>query len=233
MVTRDASVSAVRPAAAPKPDASTVTRLVRDDIISGAYPPGHHLTEEGLAERLGVSRIPVREALRTLDAEGFIHSRPHAGAFVAELTVAEAEDLLEVRALLEPLGAARAAARRSADDLGRLRDLLARAEDSLEAPDAARDPEHLAELARLNTHFHQTLAQASGSLTLSRLITQLGQKIAWVYTRDLPARAADSWAEHAEVVDAIAAGDAEQARHLVAHHIAQAQSAYRLRTRGR
>jgi DNA-binding GntR family transcriptional regulator len=93
--------------------AQAVCAAIRDDIIKGHFPPGSRLAEELLAKRYGVSRVPVREALRTLESEGFVRTRRHAGASVAELTEEESADLLEIRALLEPLGAARAAQRRT------------------------------------------------------------------------------------------------------------------------
>src|SRR3954468_19834720 len=93
--------------------AHAVCTAIRDDIISGYFPPGSRLTEELLAQRYGVSRVPVREALRTLESEGFVRTRKHAGASVAEPTEQEAADLLEIRGLLEPLGTARAAQRRT------------------------------------------------------------------------------------------------------------------------
>ncbi len=70
--------------------AHSVCTAIRDDIVSGAHPPGSRLTEELLARRYGVSRVPVREALRTLESEGFVVTRRHAGACVAEPTAREA-----------------------------------------------------------------------------------------------------------------------------------------------
>ncbi|GEM32962.1 transcriptional regulator [Nocardia neocaledoniensis NBRC 108232] len=201
-----------------------VCRAIRDDIIRGDFVSGQRLTEDTLAERYGVSRVPVREALRTLEAEGFASSRPYAGTFVAELTEAEAADLLEIRALLEPLCASRAATRRSPEQLGRLKELTSLGQE------AVRDG-RLDELARLNSRFHEVLAEASGSALLTQLITQLSWKIAWVYAVELPRRAEDSWHEHEQICAALAAGDAERARAVVAEHIAHAESAYRLRGR--
>ncbi|WP_220135653.1 MULTISPECIES: GntR family transcriptional regulator [Nocardia] len=200
-----------------------VCRAIRDDIIRGVFAPGQRLTEDTLADRYGVSRVPVREALRTLEAEGFAWSRPYAGTFVAELTEADAADLLEIRALLEPLGAGRAALRRSQEQLGRLKELTALGQD------AVREG-RLDELTRLNSRFHQVLAEASGSTLLNQLITQLSWKIAWVYAVELPRRAQDSWQEHEGICAALEAGDADRARALVAEHIAHATSAYRLRS---
>src|SRR5690242_21918130 len=93
--------------------AQVVCTAIRDDIVAGFFEPGSRLTEELLARRYGVSRVPVREALRTLESEGFVTTRRHAGACVAEPTEQEAADLLELRLLLEPLAAARAARRRT------------------------------------------------------------------------------------------------------------------------
>ncbi|MFC8448872.1 GntR family transcriptional regulator [Kitasatospora sp. NPDC057223] len=210
------------PAAARKLSLQALCRAIREDVIRGVHRPGQRLTEEAMAARYGVSRVPVREALRTLEAEGFVQSRPYAGIVVVELDDDEAEDLLEVRALLEPLGAGRAAARRTPEQLGRLKELLLLGEEAIEAG-------RLDELARLNSRFHEVIAAASGSRTLSRLVTQLSQKIAWVYSAELPRRAEDSWREHAEIVAAVEQGDPERAAAVVARHIAAARSAYRRR----
>ncbi|UNO39553.1 GntR family transcriptional regulator [Streptomyces sp. MST-110588] len=202
--------------------AHAVCTAIRDDIVSGALAPGSRLVEELLAGRYGVSRVPVREALRTLESEGFVTTRRHAGACVAEPTEQEAADLLEMRALLEPLGAARAAARRTPTHLKVLRALVqlgqARARHGLAA-----------DLRQLDGWFHGTLAQASGSPSLTALLTQLRRKIEWMYVVGPPARAAESWREHGAVVDAVGRGDGERARALMAAHIERALPAYRLR----
>ncbi|WP_458691293.1 GntR family transcriptional regulator [Nocardia tengchongensis] len=199
-------------------------RAIRDDIIRGAYAPGQRLTEDALAEHYGVSRVPVREALRTLEAEGFASSRPYAGVFVAALTEDEAADLLEIRARLEPLCASRAAVRRTPEQLGRLKELTALGQDAVRAG-------RLDELARLNSRFHEVLAEASGSTLLAQLIMQLSWKIAWVYSVELPRRASDSWHEHEQICAALEAGDPERAGAVVTAHIAHAASAYRFRQR--
>ena len=103
---------------------SLVSDELRRLVITGELPPGTRIVEDRLAARLGVSRNPVREALQALAAEGFVDILPRRGAVVAQVTQAEAEDLFDVRAALEPL-AARLAARRS-DGAGheRLREVL-------------------------------------------------------------------------------------------------------------
>ncbi len=206
----------------PRMTKQQVCRAIREDIVNGVFAPGQRLTEDTIAEGYGVSRVPVREALRTLEAEGFAYSRPYAGTFVAELTEAEAADLLEIRALLEPLCAGRAALRHSPEQLGRLKELTALGQDAVRTG-------RLDDLTRLNSRFHEVLAEASGSALLTQLITQLGWKIAWVYAVELPRRAGDSWAEHEQICAALEARDAELAQRLVTEHIAHATTAYRLR----
>ena len=154
--------------------AQVVCTAIRDDIVGGFFPPGSRLTEELLAQRYGVSRVPVREALRTLESEGFVRTRRHAGASVAEPTEQEAADLLEIRGLLEPLGTARAAQRRTEAHLKVLRGLVRLGQER-----AVQG--QLSDLPSLGGWFHETLAQASGSPTLAALLTQLRHKIAWVY----------------------------------------------------
>ncbi|MFE0190666.1 GntR family transcriptional regulator [Streptomyces sp. NPDC058989] len=202
--------------------AHAVCTAIREDIVSGALAPGSRLIEEILAARYGVSRVPVREALRTLQSEGFVTTRHHAGACVAEPTEQEAADLLDIRALLEPLGAARAAARRSPAHLKVLRGLVRLGRERARHGNAA-------DLRQLDGWFHETLAQAAGSPSLTALLTQLRRKIEWMYAVEPPARAGESWDDHGAVLDAVARGDAERARALMAAHIERSLPVYRLR----
>ncbi|WP_405528587.1 GntR family transcriptional regulator [Streptomyces avidinii] len=204
--------------------AHAVCTAIRDDIVSGSFEPGARLTEEVLARRYGVSRVPVREALRTLESEGFVTTRRHAGACVAEPTEQEAADLLELRMLLEPLAAARAARRRTDAHLKVLRGLVRLGQERARRGQGE-------DLRSLGGWFHETLAQSSGSPGLIALLTQMRHKIAWMYVVEAPARPVDSWAEHGAIVDAVARGDAERARALTAVHADRAAGAHRLRLR--
>ncbi|WP_406153504.1 GntR family transcriptional regulator [Streptomyces sp. NBC_01023] len=206
--------------------AHSVCTAIRDDIISGVYERGGRLTEEVLARRYGVSRVPVREALRTLESEGFVVTRRHAGACVAEPTEQEAADLLEIRMLLEPMGAARAAQRRTEAHLKVLRGLVRLGQERAGHGQGE-------DLRSLGGWFHETLAQASGSSALTTLLGQLRQKISWMYAVGQPALPVVSWAEHGSIVDAVARGDAERARALTAVHTERATAAHRLRQQGR
>ncbi|MFF4215824.1 GntR family transcriptional regulator [Streptosporangium nondiastaticum] len=202
--------------------AHAVCTAIRDDIVSGTFPPGSRLTEEVLARRYGVSRVPVREALRTLASEGFVTTRRHAGACVAEPTEQEAADLLEVRALLEPLGAARAAQRRTEAHLKVLRGLVRLGQERARGG-------RTGELRPLGDWFDETLAQASGSPSIAGLLTQLRLKIAWVYAAEPPVRPVDTWELLGALVDAVARGDAERARAIAAARADRAPGEFRLR----
>ncbi|MFJ2773141.1 GntR family transcriptional regulator [Streptomyces sp. NPDC087300] len=206
--------------------AQSVCTAIRDDIVSGVHERGGRLTEELLARRYGVSRVPVREALRTLEAEGFVVTRRHAGACVAEPTEREAADLLEMRALLEPLAAARAAQHRTEAHLKVLRGLVRLGQER-----ARRDQGE--DLRSLVGWFHETLAQASDGPGLVALLGQLRRKIDWMYAMGEGAASTESWSERAAIVDAVARGDAERARSLTAAHAERVRGAHRLRPAAR
>ncbi|MGW7282778.1 GntR family transcriptional regulator [Streptomyces sp. NPDC054844] len=202
--------------------AHSVCTAIRDDIVTGVHGRGSRLTEELLARRYGVSRVPVREALRTLEAEGFVVTRRHAGACVAEPTEQEAADLLETRTLLEPLGASRAARRRTEAHLKVLRGLVRLGQERARQGNSE-------DLRSLDGWFHETLAQAAGSPSLTALLTQLRHKIAWMYVVEASAGPVECWAEHGSIVDAVARGDGERARALMTLHTERSTPAYRLR----
>lgn len=202
--------------------AHSVCTAIREDIVSGLFERGARLTEEHLAQRYGVSRVPVREALRTLESEGFVTTRRHVGACVAEPTDQDAADLLEVRLLLEPLGAARAAQRRTEAHLKVLRGLVRLGQERARRGQGE-------DLRALGSWFHETLAQASGSPGLTALLTQLRHKVAWMYAVEQPAHPVETWAEHGAIVDAVARGDGERARALTTLHAERTAAAHRLR----
>ncbi|MEA2825932.1 MAG: hypothetical protein QOG43_371 [Actinomycetota bacterium] len=197
----------------------SVTDAVRRAIVTGRYRPGARLTEDRLAVEYGVSRVPVREALRSLEAEGFVRIAPYLGTYVAELSDVEAEDLLEVRAAIEVLAARRAAARRTPEQLAELRRILAIAGPALDGGDYDR-------LVDLNGRFHLLVAHASGNSSLHQLVGQLRAKIEWVYAADVRDRAPASWLEHARILTALEGADAEEAARLTESHIHHARDAY-------
>jgi DNA-binding GntR family transcriptional regulator len=198
-----------------------VVSALRADIVNGIFDQGQRLTEEQLSERYGVSRIPIREALRTLHSEGFVLVAPYRHTTVAVLGADEASDLLEVRAALEET-AIRRAARCP-------RPLLARAEEILATGSAAVAAGRLHELPQLNTDLHAALVEVSGNTSLIAIHGLIRHKIQWVYTSNIDRRAADSWREHEAIIAAVVDGNSELAALLIRAHIAQSAMHYRYR----
>jgi DNA-binding GntR family transcriptional regulator len=196
-----------------RPLRDKVVDELRRRIIDGVYEPGDRLTEERLADDFGVSRNPVREAIRVLEAEGFLYAQPRRGAVVASLSARDVEDLFDVRLSLETLAATLAAERAGANGAA-LEKLLAR----------ARTTKRTADLAALNTRFHSEICQLAGNALLTGLMESLHGRLQWVYRQSVETRAADSWAEHRELAEAILAGDAEAAGRAARTHVLAARA---------
>ncbi len=136
---------------------------LRERILRGDYPDGEPLRQDALADELGVSRIPVREALRQLEAEGLVTFNPHRGAVVSSFSLEEIEELFELRVEIECDLLRRAIPRMTKDQLERATDVLDEFEDALNAGEASR-------WGPLNWHFHAALyAPARRSVTMSVL----------------------------------------------------------------
>jgi len=198
--------------------APQITDALRQAIVSGELAPGDRLTEPALAQQFGVSRVPVREALRVLASEGFVEVRPFWGTRVAELPSNAATDLLELRGAVEPLAARKAATRRTPEQLAAMDAALAEGSALIEAG-------RLDELPALNAQFHLLLAEASGNQLLAETVQQLRAKTEWVYASRVGRRAGHSWDEHLAILRAIRDGDEELAAALVAAHIRNAAAA--------
>lgn len=214
--------------AAPK---QRVQDEIRRDIIFGSLPPGTRVTETALATKYGISRVPVREALRALEAEGFVESKPYAGSTVSKIPVDDAEDLFFVREALESATARRAARRAAAQfDSGapssewwNARKLLA---GILDEGDAAVAQNRLDLLPELNIRFHLGIAELSGSSSLTALLRQIAGKIEWLYATDVDNRGKESWCEHRSIIAAIDAGNFADAEKLMANHVHQSKEGY-------
>ena len=198
-----------------RPLRDKVVDELRRRIIDGVHEPGDRLTEERLAEDFGVSRNPVREAIRVLEAEGFLHAQPRRGAVVASMSVRDVEDLFDVRLSLETLAATLAAERAGAAGSATLTKLLGR---------AGTTP-RTADLAALNTRFHSEICALSGNALLTGLMESLHSRLQWVYRQSVETRAADSWAEHRDLADAILAGDPDAAGRAARRHVLAARTA--------
>ncbi|WP_308259257.1 GntR family transcriptional regulator [Pseudonocardia sp. H11422] len=195
---------------------------VREMILRGEVAPGLRLGEVELAERLGVSRTPVREALTRLAAEGLVEISPNRGARVTSWSVAELEGVFDLRAALEPRAAARAACRADAADLAAL-DELATEMLAVGSPGPGQD---LDALFPLNREFHGRLVTLADHPALATALA--GAIHAPIVLRNFhaydDASLLRSLAHHAEIVAAARAGDPEWAQAVMTAHIHNARA---------
>jgi len=194
---------------------------IRAGILDGRWAPGAPLREEELAAALGVSRTPVREALRRLAADGYVEFPPNGRATVTSWTPDSLADLVDVRAELAALAARKAAQRLGPAELDRLR-AINRAMAKLAGQPDARS---LRELARLNLAFHAIVFEGSGSEWLPQLLRQtvtllLVQRAHQGFRRDDWKR---SVAHYDELIDAVAARDGEWAASIIRAHFLAAK----------
>jgi DNA-binding GntR family transcriptional regulator len=200
---------------------------VRERILRGSYPPAMRLTEQEVASASGVSRTPVREALRRLQAEGYVTAVANQGAVVAYMNREEVNDLFELRALLEPYGAARAAERVSAEALAELRELAQRQQ----AESERRSEGYIERIGELNSRFHRMVHEASGNTRLARLIPALLEAplVLKTFTRYEPHQLRRSAAHHLEIVSALESRDPQWAFAIMRTHILAAHDSERRR----
>lgn len=202
------------------PHARLVADALRGAILSGRYQAGERLVEDRLAAEYGGSRVPVREALKTLAGEGLVELTPHRGACVVDLSHGLVEELVEVRATLEGLNARLAARRHDPAAIARLRDVLARG-------DAAARSGVPEELAALNREFHELLAIAGSNRILQDVMRSLRERTELVFRRNTTERAPLDWREHAAILSAVVDGDEELAALLATRHVNNAAHALR------
>ncbi|QUX29876.1 GntR family transcriptional regulator [Nocardiopsis akebiae] len=203
----------------PVPLREAVYEAILDLITNRSLSPGQHLVETELAQTLGVSRQPVREAMQRLSNEGWVDLRPGYGAFVHTPTESEADQLLAVRALLETESARLAAQNASDEQIGTLRDLVA-------AGRAATDRADTDAVVQANADFHRTVTEASGNRVLAELAAQVDRRVRWYYAPVARVRGSASWDEHSALVDVIEGRDADAALRLMSEHTERTRRTY-------
>lgn len=196
---------------------------IRAMILSGELVPGQQLSEEALAEQCDVSRTPVRDALRRLEADLLIRRSESQRSFVADWSIDDVEDSFELRAMLEGLAARRAADRMTREILDRLRACNAR----IGAAVRGKSPDITAFL-EANLTFHEIILETSGSRRLTSLLGALiEQPVVWRTAQHYgPDAFHKSHSEHEDLLAAFARRDGEWAEAIMAGHIRRAFHAY-------
>lgn len=201
-----------------------IHRAIRQRILAGELPPGTHLAAAEIAGDFQVSRTPAREALLLLASEGFVEVIPNRGAHVRSWSHDDVEEVFELRALLEPLAARRAALRATEADIAELEALA----DGMEAASGSRTAEDRDRLALLNDRFHRRIAAMSAGPRLERFINA-------TYELVLQARTFGSFSDedmarsmmhHRDLIAAFRAGDEALAHSVMESHILMARRRY-------
>jgi DNA-binding GntR family transcriptional regulator len=194
-----------------------VYRSLRDGIAEGRYQTGDCLVEMKIAEELGVSRTPVREALKQLELEDLVVSHPNRGVVVKGFSNEDLRDVSTIRHLLEGQAAYWAAQRVTPDQLAELKEVV----ELMEFYTQKNDVEHL---VRLDTRFHELIYEASGSRTIRHILASLHHNIrkARQSSLNLPDRAPRSLSEHIKIYHAIETHNAPAAKEYMESHVAVA-----------
>lgn len=208
----------VGPIAAPV-RSQTVGNL-RNAILTGRFAPGERLVEAELCRLLGVSRPSVREALRQLEAERLVVITPFKGPAVARIDWPEAEQIYEVRALLEGQAGYLFAARASKEQIAAMSQALKRFEEAARADNAESRLLHTDE-------FYNVMLNGCGNAVIADLLTGVHARINFLRARSMSqqGRSSESARELRRILNAIAAGDAEKARDACIEHVRRAASA--------
>jgi DNA-binding GntR family transcriptional regulator len=196
----------------PRTVKSTLVENLRDEILLGELVPGQHIRLEEIAARFDVSTMPVREALRDLEAEGLVTIFPHRGASVTELSSDDLQDIYDVRAVLEEMAARLAVPHMTEATFNKLLSII----DQMD-----RHLGELVTLVKLNHDFHITLYSASGRRHLCDLTSMLRYRTqhylhAFIsYLGGMP----QAQAEHRAIIEACRLGEADRAATLVYNHV--------------
>jgi len=203
-----------------KPLREVVFNTLREAIISGELKPGERLMEVQLAEKIGVSRTPVREAIRKLELEGLVEMLPRKGAHVSEITDKDIMDVLEVRTSLDGLATSLAAYRMSSDELKSLNNVLAHLTGFIEK-------ENLQGSIKRDVEFHEIIYRSSRNdklIQISNNLREQVQRFRVIYLKDYSSPKA-LIQEHINIIEALTAKDTMAAQKAAETHIKNQQEA--------
>lgn len=189
---------------------------LREDILSGVYKEKEELKEVSIGEELGVSRTPVREALRQLELEGLVRIIPNKGAYVTGITQEDVRDIYKIRSILEGLCARWATEHITEEQLTELEEIILLSEFHLKKRDACAE-----QVSVLDGRFHKVLYEASNSRIMEHVLSDFHKyvKMARRMSVGSKSRAEKSIREHKEILGAIKKKDADMAEQLANRHI--------------
>ena len=192
--------------------AHDVTRVLRKRILEGRYPADRFIRQETIAQELGVSRIPVREALAQLEAEGLVVREKYRGALIPKLSSSEIEEIYELRQMLEPYLLRHAVKNITPKQIANLKQIVER----------SRKTKAMKDWAGLNIEFHRTLFQAAGKplaiQVLDNLLVRADRYLKLQNFRSSTTKQ-ESDAQHGEILKRVADGDVEGAVAALSEHI--------------
>lgn len=191
-----------------------VFNTLRAAILKGELKPGERLMEIALADKLGVSRTPIREAIRKLELEGLVVMAPRKGAKVASITERDLNDVLEVRKGMEVLAVSLACQRITKEELDKLEEIEGRFQAQIEAG-------NLTELAEIDVEFHDTIYKATNNQRLVQLLNNLREQMYRYRIEYLKKKECypQILHEHQEIIESIAGRDKERATNVTGIHI--------------
>jgi DNA-binding GntR family transcriptional regulator len=191
-----------------------VYKVLAEQIISGALAPGTKITEQEIASRLGVSRTPIREAIKALARDDLIEMLPRRAMYVRKLSPEDVAEIYEVRSVLEALAAKLATARFPQPEIARLR---AQAESCVQDLDKG----HMDTFLQLDAKLHSLILEYSGNKRLQKLLGSLNDLIHYLRAQGArqPARARQALTEHGRILDALESRDPERAEAAMREHV--------------
>jgi DNA-binding GntR family transcriptional regulator len=205
-----------------------VQDVLLEAILSRVLVPGVGLLIDEIADHFGISKIPVREAIKALEVAGWLDSQPRRGTYVRPLSREELEQVFEMRRVLEPYAARKAAERRTEAQLAELKELITIGNKAIERKDVV-------ETSRVNSRFHTVIAEACGNDILAATLTDLSARIRRYYV-DLDWRKrCESFSDHRRIFEALRDGDGDLAEKLTVLHIGSTEkiAVDKLATRGK
>ncbi len=201
-----------------KPLRELVCEHIREAIINGTFAPGERLMEIQMADEMGVSRTPVREAIRKLEMEGFVVMIPRRGTYVSNMSIKDINDVYEIRISLDTLAAGLAAERISDEELEELQRLLVKVGAAIEKNDMAK-------VVEADIEFHDVLYKASRNERLRNIINNLREQITVIrgVSMRYPGRLKDTQDEHRRLVESISARNVEKSQEMARIHLENAE----------